>query len=231
MPGIKRTVTQTVVSAGAGKTKRSRSGAGFRKKKSITNKKYGQEGAEMKFLDVLQSQSCNTTGQVVSMNSLAQGLTNITRIGNKINIKSVAMRISQIAVDTNVAVLPNVFKWSIVLDKEPEASAIASYNQIYTGNQVQAFNNINYSDRFVILATGTYAWGGRQIVAPIYSDGGDMSKYEEAFRRVDINAKYILTTATQTAHSSNQILICTISEQTDGNVVQLIDTRVRFTDE
>lgn len=194
-------------------------------------KSYGQVGPEMKFLDVQQSQSYNAGAQVVSINSIAQGLTNITRIGNKINIKSVAVRFSSIPVDTNVAVLPNTYKWCLVLDKEPEAAAVASYNQIFTGNSMTAFRNVGESDRFVVLATGTWAHGGRQVVAPIYSDGGDMSNIVDKFVKCDIATKYTLTTATQTAFGTNQLLITTIAEQTDANVSQIIDTRIRFTDE
>jgi len=228
MPAIKRTVTETMV----GPTyKKPRSGSGPRKK-SLQKKQYGQEGPEMKFLDSQAVLTPNVTGQVISMNTMAQGLTNSTRVGDKICIKSAGLRISSFPVDPTLDVQANVVKWSIVLDKEPEASALASYNQIYTGNSVQAWSNINYSDRFVILATGTWAYGQRRVLSTnAYSDGGEMSKYVDAYRKTDINSKYILTTATQTAISSNQLLFCIISEQGDANINMNYDARIRYTDE
>lgn len=227
MPSMKRTVTETSI---APAYKKPRTGAGPRKK-SFQKKQYGQEGPEMKFLDNAFIQNANVTAQVNAISTLAQGLTNITRVGNKIAIKSVHLRASIIPLDGTLPVLANVHKWALVLDKEPEASAIASYNQIYSQNNVQAFANINYSDRFVILGTGTWAHGQRIAAAVPYSDGGDMSKYIDCYRKVDINAKYLLTTATQTAIGSNQLLFVWISEQTDANIFAQFDCRIRYTDE
>lgn len=193
---------------------------------------YGQGGAEIKYLDTAVNTTANVTASVTSINTIAQGLTNILRIGNKIQIKSVAMRMSAYPFDPAVAIASNNHKWTLVLDKEPEAAAIATYNQIFTANSIQAFRNVGESDRFVVLAQGMWSHGDRRITAgSVYSDGGEIAKVWDKFLNINIATKYVLTTATQTAFGTNQLLFCVVSEQTDGNYAMDVNCRIRFTDE
>lgn len=200
--------------------------------KKKKRQKYGHQGAEIKFLDVGTVFTADVTAQVLSMSTMAQGLTNITRVGNKIQIKSAAVKVHAGPLVAATAVVPNVHRWSIVLDKEPEPAAIASYNQIYTANNAVSFNNLNESDRFVILATGTWWHGGRATGSGVsYSDGGDMCYLLDERRVCDIAAKYQLATATQTAIASNQLLFTFVSENIDTNMSFTANTRIRYTDE
>lgn len=235
---IKRTISVRDESSGSSSKRLKRSNsiskpfAPMRKKKP---KQYGQVGPEMKFLD---TQSLNnaaaTTGVVVSMNTLAQGLTNITRIGNKIQIKSVAVRgqyqTATQAIDTSQ---PNSMVWSIVLDKEPEAAAIASVNQIYTGNDVLDFNNINESDRFVILATGDANWPGQGQLSGVgaFTQPTGITGMFQRFVKCDIATKYTGTTAAQSTFGTNQLLFVLRWKNADANHLTDVFMRIRFTDE
>lgn len=229
MPGVKRSFSMVATpKAATGKKVKFDLVSKPRKKKS-----YGQKGVEMKFLDIASTFNASLTASVTSMSSLAQGLTNLTRIGNKIQIKSAAVRISAVPIANGTLVASNVHKWMIVLDKEPDVAAIAAYGDIMaTPAQVQSFSLISNSDRFVVLATGTWAHGGRSVTAGVvYSDGGEMSKYVDEWRKCDIAAKYVGTGATQASIGSNQLLFTIISENDDTNLIFNVITRIRFQDE
>lgn len=188
-------------------------------------KSYGESGPEIKYLDTaIGPTAASTTAVVTPISTLAQGLTNITRVGNKIRIKSVSVQgfVDTVVGNANSCV---VKKWSLVLDKEPEAAAAASYNQIYTSNGVNAHRNIDYSDRFTVLATGTISIDGASVSGPF------PTRTFEAYRTCDINSKYILTTATQTAIGSNQLLFCYTDSAIEPDVVVTAQCRIRFTDE
>lgn len=197
--------------------------------KKKAKKTYGQLGPEMKFLDTDQlNQTASATGQVYSMNTLAQGTTNITRIGNKIQIKSVMVKAVFESATGAVSASQNVGYWMIVLDKEPEAAAIASYNQIMSSNDIIAMRNIGESDRFVVLAKGSYA---HPYTAASVTQATGTEVFVEKFVKCDIAAKYTLTTATQSAFGSNQLLFTWISQNSDTNKLMDLRTRIRFTDE
>lgn len=195
-------------------------------------KSYGQEGPEVKFFDTVVAPTFfNVTAAVYDMSTMAQGLTNITRIGNKVHIISAAMSM-QHELNLGVSTLPNHARWSIVLDKEPEAAAIASYNQIYTSNNPISMRNISYSDRFKVLATGDFSQPGNLYVSENNQDAQCCSVGQiRSFKKCDVNSKYVLTTATQTAVGSNQLLFCVAADVTDQNWLYNAHLRVRYTDE
>lgn len=234
---IKRTIS-VHESSGSTSKRLKRSGSFSKPSTPMRRKKtrtYGQVGPEIKFLDVeTLNEAASATPVVISCNTLAQGLTNITRIGNKIQIKSLALHMqgqpTTGAIDTTA---PNTMKWSLVLDKEPEAAAIASYNQIYDGNNIHSMRNINESDRFVVLATGIQNWDGcGQITAAgAFNQAAGSTFFVEKFVNCDIASKYTLTTATQTAFGTNQLLLAICWKNTDANHLLDMKTRIRFTDE
>lgn len=191
---------------------------------------YGQNGPEVKFLDTASGATSNTTAVVTPLNLLAQGLTNITRIGNKIHIISVDMVLRFQGSPTEL-VDPNWTRWAIILDKEPEAAAAASYNQIYMTNSPYAFHNPDYSDRFVTLATGDLMIEGSNQVTAVGWNQSGAPRVTRNFRKCDINCKYIGTGATQASVGSNQLLFVCLQETTDTSSSWTANCRIRYTDE
>lgn len=234
MPSIKRTSTELYsVPSSTPKRRRSNSVSGYPKKPKKM-KTYGQEGPEVKFYDTtIIPAFFSSTAAVYDMSTMAQGLTNTTRIGNKIRIISAAVNM-QYELNLGVSTLPNHAKWSIVLDKEPEQAAIASYNQIYAGQSPLQMRNINYSDRFKVLATGDFSQPGN-IFQPDPRQNQDAqccsTGMVRAFKKCDINSKFVLTTATQTAVGSNQLLFCVAADVSDQNWLYNAICRIRYTDE
>lgn len=193
--------------------------------------KYGQKGPEIKFIDTLDSgTTASTTANVFGLNTIAQGNTNSTRVGNKIQIKSVEMSI-HMSCDPNVAHVANLHRVAIILDKEPEAGGIAAYTDVFVSNDILGYRTIGNSDRFVVLAVEDFTTGVSGIGANTVWATGDFSVYKRRYVKCDVAAKYNGTTAAQASIASNQIFAVTISEVTDANIDWLGRFRVRFTDE
>lgn len=235
MPSLKRTVTIMGESAPAKKSfKRTKVVGSFNITPKRKRKSYGQSGPEMKFLDTAQlNQSIFTpTGLVYPMNNIAQGTTNITRIGNKIQIKSVAVRaVCETAVLTDI--IPNVVRYSIVLDKEPEAGAIAAYTDIFATSDPMSFLNIDKSDRFVVLKSGILKNAGMADSTAVgwASQPPNCIDYIDEFVPCDVATKYVGTGALQSSMGSNQLLFCTVAQNNDANRIADMRFRIRFLDE
>lgn len=200
----------------------------FRKKRMKSKPTYGQAGPEFKYLDtnVAVALPPDSTAVVVGISNMAQGLTNITRVGNKIQIKSVEVKITLFN-EITFAHSPNAHRVSLVLDKEPEPAALASYNQIYTDDSVLSMRNIGESDRFVVLAVEEFITDG--ALATTQTVNGTI--FKTMFRNVDIASKFSGTGATQANVATNQLLVCIESFVDDANADWYIRSRIRYTDE
>lgn len=164
--------------------------------------------AETKFVD---NASVNATmpiaGQTVALSTVAQGTDYNQRIGNHVYSKYVHVRICIIPA---VATPPNgcwAYRFSIILDKQPNAG-LATYANIWDTSVVDAalaFRAANtYGDRFRVLKDieGTVTPVGDN--ACCYHDEYINLEYQldEKFRR----AEYLGTAATVASWASNQIL-------------------------
>lgn len=198
---------------------------------SRKRKQYGQMGPEIKFIDsvVHAGTSGTIVGSVVSLNNLAQGTSAITRIGNKVQNKSVEIKGTLLCNSANPG--PLQWKWAVVLDKEPDGTAVAAYTSIYITpgalyNISNGFRNNGESDRFVVLATDTITqvFGQESGVAHI-----------ERYIPIDVATKYIANTGAQGDFGTNQLLftlICTgAANPAATEALAFVTARVRFTDE
>lgn len=117
----------------------------------------GPQGPEQKIWDlVATAQTCNTTTPLIVslLAGIAQGTSSSTRVGDKILVKSLNVKLNSYVSGTTTGANAVFFHWSIVLDKQPDGST-ASVGGIYsndTSNLTQL--SVNNIDRFTVLATG-----------------------------------------------------------------------------
>lgn len=230
---LKRTSTElySAPARSLSAAKRSRTAPVVAVKARRKMKHYGQVGPEMKYLEVDNTFDASTTPDIFSMSNLATGSTNVTRTGNKITIKSVECKFYTSS-NMTVAHLSNVHRVAIVLDKEPEAGAIATWADIWTDNSLVSMRNVNNSDRFVVLGIEEFGTGqSGSAGAGFYSSFGGDTKFGTIIRKCDIAAKYLSSSSAQSASGSNQILCCINSSAADANLDIVVRTRIRFTDE
>lgn len=122
-------------------------------------------GPEYKFVDVT---AVNQTFQnsaapfVALLNSVAEGTDNQNRIGRKLTLKNLNLRLSVQNDSTslssaNFAKQADTVRWAVVFDKQANGSA-ASVNNVWNapGTAVDPFAGrlLDYLDRFSILAEG-----------------------------------------------------------------------------
>ena len=195
-------------------------------------KSYGMKGPEVKYFDTTLQVAATSSGRVSSLSLMSQGTTNVQRVGNKTQIKSVASK-GDIKWDAAgiTSHPPGFHVVSIILDKEPELGAIATWADIYSIDETTSFLNINNSDRFVVLGTFRgHTGASSNTVGGIYGVGPAGIDYD-MFRAVDIAAKYVNTTAAQASAGSNQLLLAYISDVTDNACIMTMNCRIRYTDE
>lgn len=183
--------------------------------------KAGQIGAEVKFSDtVLAPVVMGVNGTVLDAGTfLGQGVTNITRIGNKVQCKSIEIK----GICGNGAV-GDLVHWALVLDREPELGLIAAYADIFTmpaGQLASGFNQINNSQRFLTLASG--------LVTSDLLGGNAAFQHFHAYVPIDIATKYVGILAAQGSMGSNQLLFASISQNNVSTVGYAC--RIRYTDE
>lgn len=104
-------------------------------------------GQETKYFDSAFSADASTTTQIQSVNALAQGNTRVTRIGNKIAMKSVSLRVSYNA----EALAQNVkARFMLVIDHQSNASDFVVAD-LLNNPYIEAFTQIGNFGRFTVL--------------------------------------------------------------------------------
>lgn len=192
--------------------------------------KYGSKQAkipEAKFFDNSINVNPSSAGAVFLLNSLAEGSDNTDRIGRKITINNVQYELV-VAASTgdlgNAATYPESFdciRVSLVWDKQPNG-ANPAYGDIYnsTSNLLtpMCLRNINYVDRFEILATDMV-----NICA-----AGPNAETIRRYIKTNLDARYQGTGGGIANISSGALFLAYSDANTTGTQLAIINGRVRI---
>lgn len=143
-------------------------------------------GKELNFVDTtLSSSAISTTPYLALLNGMAQGTTASTRIGRRIQMKSLEVK-GWIQADSTATV--NQVRWVVVLDKQANATAPA-WLDVYDAAVPYSLRNISNKARFWVLhdsglltVTGNNTTAGQQTdcsLVPI-----------EFYKRINIPVQY-----------------------------------------
>lgn len=180
---------------------------------------------ESKIDDILPgSIAIPTTGSFATtgaLNAIAQGVTNATRIGSKILIKSLAYRLDY---DINAAAtIPTAIRTIIFWDRQPNTygtaggSALAVTDLLSTASYL-SFNNPANSDRFVVLRNENIA------LAP----NGPQSAFLEGFVKINMNSLFLNTV---TNEPTTGALGCLFISDAAANTPTVVSSfRTRYSD-
>ena len=115
-------------------------------------------GDELKYLDTNSaSYQSGTTGSVTLINGIAAGSTSITREGRQCFWRQVIVSGSLVPNDATVIGSRNdIF---VIWDKQPGA-AVPAMTDLFVESIAGSPMNLNYRERFVVLAHNTFAVGG-----------------------------------------------------------------------
>lgn len=143
-------------------------------------------GKELNFVDTLaSSSSISTTPYLVLLNGMAQGTTASTRIGRRIQMKSIEMK-GYIFNDS--ATIVNQVRWVIVLDKQANAAAPA-WTDVYDAATPYSLRNISNKARFWVLHdSGLISLVGNNTTAGQQTDSTIVPV--EYYKRINIPVQY-----------------------------------------
>lgn len=105
--------------------------------------------AECHFIDTVISGDVNSTPVVTLLNGIAQGTTTSTRVGNRVYMEAVEVRL-HITNETGSTDRLNQMRAILVLDTQANGSTL-TVPDVLTSTSLVAFEDLYESDRFVIL--------------------------------------------------------------------------------
>lgn len=142
-------------------------------------------GKELNFVDTTVAVNVNTTGSVTLLNGMAQGTTASTRIGRRIQMKSIEFKLF---VQADSTALTNVTRYAIVLDKQSNGAAPA-FTDIYDAAAPTALRNISNKARFwVLYDSGLQVCIGNSATAAQGTD--NTIRPLELYKRINIPVQY-----------------------------------------
>ncbi len=192
--------------------------------------------AELKFIDVTYDNAPVTTGGLIesSINIIAQGITESTRIGRKCTITNIGWRYDVALPERDAAATPetgDVLRLILYQDKQTNGASATVVNILQVANY-QSFNNLSNKGRFTILMDKTHSINYMNMA----SDGAAVVSLSSVvrsytfFKKCNIGIEYDDTAATGalTTIRTNNIGILAISR---SGVVQIASQIcLRFSD-
>lgn len=127
----------------------------FKPKKYSSNTSKMKQSPEMKYFETAISDTAitSTWDEITpSINLVPQGTTDVTRIGTKINVKKIQIKL-QIATDNNIVVDDSV-RICVYLDKQANGAACTG-TDIYLQDNIRSWRNISNAKRFKVLCDDT----------------------------------------------------------------------------
>ncbi len=173
-------------------------------------------GGELKFHDIdIDDAAIASNGNIAedSCNAIAQGVTEVTRVGRKCTIRSINWRFTiQGTIQVNTATPANdTVRVILYLDKQCNG-ATATVTDILESDDIHSFNNLANKGRFRTLMDRTYS------VAVIVATGSDATAEwkggivdDTFFKKVNIPIEFDSTTGAITEIRSNNIGLLLLS--------------------
>lgn len=167
---------------------------------------FARKGHEVKTVDVnLQTTTPSTTMAIVLLNGTTEGTDAVNRIGRRINMRSVRVRMSfQKGQQPTAATTPDEIRYALVYDRQPNGAA-PTYSDIFQNidkglNAESGIysnpNPVNF-DRFIILREGFRSYVQLTTASVATEDlkqesGNGQNNTEEWFVRLkDLEANYV----------------------------------------
>ncbi len=191
----------------------------------------GHHRGELKFFDLDLDDATIATGGTVtdSINKIAQGITEVTRIGRKCTIRQINWRyVITLAAQTASGDTSDVVRVIMFLDKQCNG-ATATVANILESADFQSFNNLGNKNRFRTLSDKTY-----DLVARAGGGDGTTEDYGEDivtdsfYKKCNIPIEYNAAAGAITEIQSNNIGVLLISQTGKTGFGSKI--RLRFSD-
>ncbi len=178
-----------------------------------------------------ESNTFTTAGARVNLNLIPQGVTEITRIGRKIFVKVINLRLSFILSPQTSVQVPATsrVRFLLIQDKQCNGALPATTDILETADEMSYLNLANQS-RFRVLkdwleTMDSPGGAGDGSVANDWSGKQHVFKYH---KKCNIPIEFNSTTGAVTEITSNNIIVLALANNT--NAIWSIWCRLRFTD-
>lgn len=162
---------------------------------------------EKKFIDVVIGLTATTTAGAItghSMNLVAQGVTDVTRVGNKITVKNINVRLHlQMVSQASIAPVNDVVRFVMYIDKQCNGQDCAVADILQQTSNTYAFRNMDQTDRFIILKDKFVPLYLTTVDAALGSSG--IARMLKFSKKLDLPIHYSSTTGAITEVKSNNI--------------------------
>jgi len=196
-------------------------------------KRAARSSAEVKFKDTTTAQTAVASAGSIfnaTLLTMVEGNTDVTRIGNRITVKSVMLRGNVVLPSTADALnTSQIFRIIVYLDRQANG-ATAAVTDILASADFRSFNNLDNSDRFRTLAEETIdcKLDGATPSGAAYLYGENKKSFFMK-AKLNLDVKFKGNAADVTQLSGNNIGVLVISETDNIGTVGYI-ARVRYTD-
>lgn len=172
-------------------------------------------GPELKYIDNVVSGTFYTTAGPINqlLNGVATGTDNTNRIGRKIVMKSIQMRL---LIHNSVSNLTSFLtdnqtttRIAVVYDKQPDGSALNPqqvWNAVATSTDPMECRNPNYLERFDVLIDETVT----------LNQAGCNSAHVIRYHKLDLPTRYIGTGNSISDIESGSLYLCVFDDNTTG---------------
>lgn len=159
-----------------------------------------------------------STGVVTPLTLLAQGVTDVTRIGNSILSKRISIRGY---VDQNASATATRYRIMLILDKDNAQGTAPTPAQILQNLTPNSHLNLNSTDRFVVLHSERGALSINGERTRLFEIQKDLS---------NLHIKYDGTAADQASAAENHLYLFAISDEATNNPSYTFESRFCFYD-
>lgn len=194
---------------------------------------YGSGRPELKFIDTqTTAEATSNTWKVNLINGVATGTDITNRIGRKITLKSLLVRLNVYNSMATNTTNPQGVMGRIVLiyDTQPNSGTTPTGTDIFTTNTPFGFMNLNNRDRFKVLKDWQYAIGAWLISGTgLLAAGSPENKMKTFYKKINYDEIFSGVGNTQGDIATGAMYLCHVC---DVNLGGFIDwgTRVRFID-
>lgn len=167
---------------------------------------------------------------------IAQGLTDKTRVGNKITVTNFNLRFTLSQDDTGTGAIFNInFRYMLIIDKQCNGATLPTTLLLDPGNpalttvDLKSFRNLDNTDRFEVL-TDKFIHMSQSCTNALHSNQGESRVYKVS-HKLNLPIHYSGTTGAITELKSNNLVALLIPDTTSTTTTNYTAlARIKFVD-
>jgi len=190
---------------------------------------YNRRGRdELKFIDnSATAQATSAAGIIALLNGITQGADFNNRIGRKVTMKSLLLKVS-VGLLSTTSSLGGVHRFLVVYDAQTNGATPAITDVLATANYLSPMN-LNNRDRFKVLMDFYHKTDAYTVTAGAISAGSFTDTIENRFRKFNLEEQFSGTTNAVGSIATGAVFLIVISDVGTAPIFDFY-SRIRYTD-